>query len=382
MAPEAPAMNLAPPAPEQLASPSPTSGYALAWGTWDGFRQFVSRSRFTASDKAPGAESAEAPGTCPYDSSTQEVAATELRIMDVMDAAEEQWKVQPSQLCESLHEAKESAAAALCEHSRDFACLRQVQLEKEVKEATRREAEQAQRAADLQELLAAQSERLATMDRLSRKVCKSLYKAQESAAAASREHSLELACLQSRLGKTQAQLEEQVDAAARREAEQAGLATGLQELLVERSELLDAAEAQWKGQLSQLRELLHEAKENTAAASREHSRELACLRARLEESQAQLKEQVESAACREAEQARRAAGLEERLAKRSHELREMREHLREKASRGVCCICLDAPSNVVLLPCRHKHTCGSCAANIACCPICRVAVQERLEVFE
>lgn len=206
--------------------------------------------------------------------------------------------------------------------------------------------------ARLEAELAARGESLAAAVRLSSRVCKSLHTAHESADTVSREHSRELACLRTQLEETQAQLEDQVGAAAasrEHSQEQAYSRARLEESQV---------------QLFQLRELLHATEESAAGLSHEHRRELGCLRAQLEGSQVQLKEK------------------EALSDKQSDELREMRERLREEASRGVCCICFDVPSNVVLLPCRHKQTCGSCAASITCCPTCRAAIQQRLEVFE
>jgi len=63
-------------------------------------------------------------------------------------------------------------------------------------------------------------------------------------------------------------------------------------------------------------------------------------------------------------------------------LREIRDQFREEASKNLCCVCAEQPSHVVLLPCRHKQLCGSCAGMVSRCPICRAPIRERVEVFE
>jgi len=48
----------------------------------------------------------------------------------------------------------------------------------------------------------------------------------------------------------------------------------------------------------------------------------------------------------------------------------------------VCCVCAVAPPKVVLLPCRHQHLCAVCAPELSRCPICRIPIRERLEVYD
>lgn len=50
---------------------------------------------------------------------------------------------------------------------------------------------------------------------------------------------------------------------------------------------------------------------------------------------------------------------------------------------GTCVICIDAPSHVIMLPCRHLCTCALCAERIVGdqCPVCRSAVAERIVAF-
>jgi len=66
------------------------------------------------------------------------------------------------------------------------------------------------------------------------------------------------------------------------------------------------------------------------------------------------------------------------------DLKEILDKLRkdiEEERRHVCCVCIDAPPNTVLMPCRHQHLCQGCAGALSRCPICRQPIQSRLEVF-
>lgn len=49
----------------------------------------------------------------------------------------------------------------------------------------------------------------------------------------------------------------------------------------------------------------------------------------------------------------------------------------ELIERECCCICLDKPRSVVLQPCLHFALCGSCAAGVSRCPICRAHIDRR-----
>lgn len=46
-----------------------------------------------------------------------------------------------------------------------------------------------------------------------------------------------------------------------------------------------------------------------------------------------------------------------------------------------CSICLDAPVEIVLLPCGHSMTCMGCTAAIETCPICRCAITQKTKIF-
>lgn len=43
----------------------------------------------------------------------------------------------------------------------------------------------------------------------------------------------------------------------------------------------------------------------------------------------------------------------------------------------VCVVCLDAPHDVVFLPCAHRCTCSECAAMLQECPVCRAPVKRK-----
>ena len=42
-----------------------------------------------------------------------------------------------------------------------------------------------------------------------------------------------------------------------------------------------------------------------------------------------------------------------------------------------CVVCLDAPHDVVFLPCAHRCTCSECAAELHECPVCRASVKRK-----
>ncbi|PON75392.1 Transmembrane Fragile-X-F-associated protein [Parasponia andersonii] len=48
----------------------------------------------------------------------------------------------------------------------------------------------------------------------------------------------------------------------------------------------------------------------------------------------------------------------------------------------LCRICFEEQINIVLLPCRHHILCRTCCEKCKKCPICRVAIEERLTVFD
>ena len=46
-----------------------------------------------------------------------------------------------------------------------------------------------------------------------------------------------------------------------------------------------------------------------------------------------------------------------------------------------CVICWCNPKDTVLVPCGHFCVCGSCAANVPSCPVCRAVIQFRQKVY-
>lgn len=59
------------------------------------------------------------------------------------------------------------------------------------------------------------------------------------------------------------------------------------------------------------------------------------------------------------------------------------------SSSNVCCICLDAPKSILVMPCRHFCVCAGCAKGgsgsaarpLRLCPVCRTHVTECLQVY-
>ena len=45
---------------------------------------------------------------------------------------------------------------------------------------------------------------------------------------------------------------------------------------------------------------------------------------------------------------------------------------------AACVVCMDAPSEVLFLPCAHRCTCFECARQLAECPLCRASLKKRL----
>jgi len=53
----------------------------------------------------------------------------------------------------------------------------------------------------------------------------------------------------------------------------------------------------------------------------------------------------------------------------------------EGKQRAFCCVCMDAPVEVVLMPCRHLSMCAECGGSVSRCPLCRVQIEERLKIY-
>jgi hypothetical protein len=43
-----------------------------------------------------------------------------------------------------------------------------------------------------------------------------------------------------------------------------------------------------------------------------------------------------------------------------------------------CVVCFEAPSTVILLPCRHEAVCRNCSNQLTECPICRAPIREKI----
>ncbi len=46
-----------------------------------------------------------------------------------------------------------------------------------------------------------------------------------------------------------------------------------------------------------------------------------------------------------------------------------------------CCVCLDAAFCVLYLPCSHLCCCAQCSRELSLCPVCRVAIENKLPVY-
>ncbi|PKA59535.1 hypothetical protein AXF42_Ash016559 [Apostasia shenzhenica] len=58
------------------------------------------------------------------------------------------------------------------------------------------------------------------------------------------------------------------------------------------------------------------------------------------------------------------------------------EYERLQNEKVLCRVCFEAEICMVLLPCRHRTLCRSCAEKCKKCPICRIAIEERMPVYD
>jgi len=168
----------------------------------------------------------------------------------------------------------------------------------------------------------------------------------------------DLAFLQNRVRAVEAELSTQVEADDRRAAEAGRRARALQERLARRHEQLLAVVRQVDVGESHSPPQQKSSRSASAAAS-----------ASAEERENDDVETVVSAG-------QASSSL---LAALNPILKQLRD---EQASKSLCCVCLDLPPNTVVMPCRHKHLCQCCADNLTHCPLCRVPIQQRIELFE
>ena len=54
---------------------------------------------------------------------------------------------------------------------------------------------------------------------------------------------------------------------------------------------------------------------------------------------------------------------------------------RAMQEKWMCKVCFEREVTILLQPCNHAVTCGRCASLVACCPICRAAIDARMSVF-
>ena len=54
-------------------------------------------------------------------------------------------------------------------------------------------------------------------------------------------------------------------------------------------------------------------------------------------------------------------------------------HVYEDETTNECCICFDAPKNIVFIPCGHFYCCSGCSNHIDNCPICRIRITNKID---
>ncbi|KMZ68530.1 Baculoviral IAP repeat-containing protein [Zostera marina] len=58
------------------------------------------------------------------------------------------------------------------------------------------------------------------------------------------------------------------------------------------------------------------------------------------------------------------------------------EYERLNNEKVLCRVCFESEIHVVLLPCKHRILCKSCAKNCKICHICSVSVEERMDIYD
>ncbi|CAI9113631.1 OLC1v1014268C1 [Oldenlandia corymbosa var. corymbosa] len=58
------------------------------------------------------------------------------------------------------------------------------------------------------------------------------------------------------------------------------------------------------------------------------------------------------------------------------------EYERLQNEKVLCRVCFEGEISVVLLPCRHRVLCSNCSEKCSKCPICRIAISQRLPVYD
>ena len=121
---------------------------------------------------------------------------------------------------------------------------------------------------------------------------------------------------------------------------------------------------------------------------------------KLEQARAEQAERARAAA--EAEAAEAAAEavaalerlqLQDRQAALTLELQQVQAQLgvvapapQPEAEEALCVVCMDAPKQYAIMPCRHVCACEACAQRLLdegtpCCPVCRGPLEDTMRVF-
>ncbi|CUG90735.1 zinc finger protein, putative [Bodo saltans] len=56
--------------------------------------------------------------------------------------------------------------------------------------------------------------------------------------------------------------------------------------------------------------------------------------------------------------------------------------VREMSERKLCIVCYTAIKEVIFYPCKHKCLCRQCSEKVSQCPVCRVAIADRILPFD
>jgi len=72
---------------------------------------------------------------------------------------------------------------------------------------------------------------------------------------------------------------------------------------------------------------------------------------------------------------------EDQLKQQMEELKSLKRAKEVLEDQKLCVVCADSEIHVVLLPCRHRCLCRTCAPVLKKCPICRKEIGDRIETF-
>ena len=51
----------------------------------------------------------------------------------------------------------------------------------------------------------------------------------------------------------------------------------------------------------------------------------------------------------------------------------------EDSDELICIICAENKRKIIILPCRHSHTCIKCSKKLDKCPVCRSSIQNKIQ---